>query len=83
MAAGSAYAGTVFLKGLLYVHLFFAVSTVCLWSATLYDAVRRFGRRPRPIAANSSHKKIAWISVADMVGTVVTGMMVYYYGFMN
>jgi len=81
MASQSPYYGTAFLEYLLYVHLFFAISTVILWSITYYFALKRFPSPPRPTAFSPTHRVMAWIAVADMGANVVTGLMVYYFGF--
>ncbi|HLJ11480.1 MAG TPA: DUF420 domain-containing protein [Planctomycetaceae bacterium] len=66
---------------LLYVHLFFAVSTVCLWTVTLTLALRRMPSPPAPCAHSRLHKPLGWLSAADITLTSVTGLLVYYYGF--
>lgn len=81
MAKDSAYYETAFLRNLLYVHLFFSISTVVIWLITYLTALRFFPRPPRPGAFSQTHKILGWVAVVDMVATVVTGLMVYYYGF--
>ncbi len=66
---------------LLYVHLFFAVSTVGLWAITLGLAHRRFGRGPLPGDHSRLHRRLGWLSTLDITATSVTGLLVYYYGF--
>jgi uncharacterized membrane protein YozB (DUF420 family) len=66
---------------LLAVHLFFAVSTVILWATTLTLALRRMPVPPAPCAHSSLHKRLGWLSAADITMTSVTGLLVYYYGF--
>ncbi|MBS0265620.1 MAG: DUF420 domain-containing protein [Planctomycetes bacterium] len=66
---------------LLYVHLFFAVSTVFLWGTTLVLAWRRIPSPPGPCAHSRQHKILGWLSAADITLTSVTGLLVYYYGF--
>lgn len=83
LAKDSAYMGTAFLKYLLAVHLCFSISTVFIWSFTYFMALKHF---PNPIAPSEfspKHKVMAWISVVDMIGTAITGLMVYYFGFMS
>jgi putative membrane protein len=67
---------------LLYVHLFFAVSTVFLWAITLILALKRMPRPPAPCEHSRLHKRLGWLSAADITLTSVTGLLVYYYGFM-
>lgn len=81
LAKNSPYAETLFLHRLLGVHLCFSVSTVFLWTSTIALALKLFPNPPGPSRFSPKHKAMAWIAVADMTGTVVTGLMVYYYGF--
>ncbi|MFN7805532.1 MAG: DUF420 domain-containing protein [Planctomycetaceae bacterium] len=69
-------------RWLLFVHLFFAISTVFLWTATVVLAWRRFPTPARPAAHSRLHKILGWLSALDITGTAVTGLLVYYYGFM-
>ncbi len=66
---------------LLYVHLFFAVSTVFLWATTLILALRRMPSPPHPCDHSRLHKRLGWLSATDITLTSVTGLLVYYYGF--
>jgi uncharacterized membrane protein YozB (DUF420 family) len=66
---------------LLYVHLFFAVSTVLLWATTLVLAVKRMPTPPAPCDHSRLHKRLGWLAATDITLTSVTGLMVYYYGF--
>jgi len=66
---------------LLSVHLFFAISTVCLWAVTLILALRRMPVPPGPSDHSRLHKLLGWLSAADITLTSVTGLLVYYYGF--
>lgn len=68
-------------RKLLYVHLFFAVTTVFLWAGTLTLALRRFPGPPGPSPHSRLHKLLGWLSAADITLTSVTGLLVYYYGF--
>ena len=81
MAKDSPYAQTAFLHNLLYIHLVFSISTVVLWLTTFVTALRYVPNPPAPSRFSRKHKFLAWISVGDLVATVVTGLMVYYYGF--
>lgn len=71
-----------FFWNVMYVHLFFAVTTVPLWATTLILAWRRFPSPPYPSAHSGLHKPLAWLSTIDITMTSVTGLAVYYYGFM-
>ena len=72
-----------FVKQLLYVHLFFAVSTVCLWSVTLRLALLRFPSPPEPAPHSPTHKLLGWLSALDLTLTSVTGLLFYYFAFMR
>lgn len=71
---------TFFYK-LLYVHLFFSVTTVFLWAATLILALRHIPNPPTPCAHSTLHKRLGWLSTVDITLTSVTGLLVYYFGF--
>jgi len=66
---------------LLYVHLFFAVSTVVLWATTLVLALKRMPTPPAPSEHSRLHKRLGWLAAADITLTSATGLMVYYFGF--
>jgi uncharacterized membrane protein YozB (DUF420 family) len=66
---------------LLVVHLFFAVSTVVLWATTLTLALKRIPNPPAPCDHSRLHKRLGWLSAVDITLTSITGLMVYYYGF--
>lgn len=66
----------------MYVHLFFAITTVPLWATTTILALKRFPSPPEPSEHSSLHKPLAWLSTIDITMTSLTGLAVYYYGFM-
>ena len=66
---------------LLYVHLFFAISTVVLWVATISLAMRRFRSPPEPGAHSRLHRRLGWLATLDITATSITGLLVYYFGF--
>lgn len=68
---------------LLYVHLFFAISTVGLWATTLSLALRRIPTPPGPCSHSRLHKRLGWLSAVDITLTSVTGLLVYYFGFVR
>ncbi|HEY3968422.1 MAG TPA: DUF420 domain-containing protein [Planctomycetaceae bacterium] len=68
-------------RTLLYVHLFFAISTVFLWGLTLALALRRIPSPPAPCAHSRWHRRLGWLSALDITLTSATGLLVYYYGF--
>jgi hypothetical protein len=68
---------------ILYVHLFFAITTVYLWFTTLTLALRRMPAPPAPCSHSRLHKLLGWFSVVDITLTSVTGLLVYYFGFVR
>jgi putative membrane protein len=78
-----AVAEKVFFYQLLYVHLFFAVTTVGLWATTLVLALRRIPCPPKPCEHSALHKRLGWLSAVDITLTSVTGLWVYYLGFVR
>lgn len=71
----------LFFDRLLAIHLVFAISTVVLWGLTLTLAWRRFSVPPRPGEHSALHKVLGWASAIDITLTSVTGLLVYYFGF--
>jgi len=65
----------------LYVHLFFAVSTVILWTVVVYRALRLFPNPPVPAAHSPQHIFWARLAAIDMFMTAVTGWIFYYLAF--
>lgn len=70
-------------RTMLWVHLFFAVSTPVLWGITLILAWKRFGRPPVPGPHSPWHRRLGWLSTVDLVMTSVTGLGFYYLAFMR
>lgn len=71
-----------FVRNVLYVHLFFAVTTPLLWGATITLALRRFPKPPRPGGHSRLHKTLGWLSTLDITLTSITGLLFYYVAFM-
>ncbi|NRA43454.1 MAG: DUF420 domain-containing protein [Oligoflexales bacterium] len=65
----------------LVIHLIFAISTVFLWIACIYGAIKKFTKPPRPSIYSPKHKLLGRLSVAGMFGTAVTGWIFYYVAF--
>ena len=72
-----------FIRKVLYVHLLFAISTPLLWAVTISLALSRFGNRPAPSAHSRWHKRLGWTSAIDLAMTSVTGLLFYYFAFVN
>lgn len=66
---------------LLAVHLVFAISTPFLWATTLTLALKRFSSPPAPGEHSRLHKRLGWLAAVDITLTAVTGLLVYYFGF--
>ena len=65
----------------LYVHLFFSISTVLLWIVVITRALRNFANPPVPSAHSAWHVRWARLAAYDMVLTAVTGWLFYYLAF--
>jgi putative membrane protein len=72
-----------FIRKVLYVHLLFAISTPFLWAVTISLALPRFGNPPAPSAHSRWHKRLGWTSAIDLAMTSVTGLVFYYFAFVN
>jgi len=68
--------------GLLRIHLGFAISTVVVWGLTVWLAWRRTPNPPQPSQHGRLHRTLGWLSALDLTATAVTGLLVYYRGFM-
>src|SRR5687768_2332853 len=66
---------------LLYVHLFFAISTTVLWIVTLITALREFPVPPRPGPASTRHRRLGRLAALGMYATSVTGWSFYWAAF--
>lgn len=69
-------------RGVLWVHLCFAVPTLVLWIWVIVQALRKFPSPPAPNTHSSAHKKTAWVATIGMVMTALTGWLFYYMAFM-
>ncbi len=65
----------------LWVHLFFAITTFVLWSVVLGRALMRFPRPPGPNGHSREHARWGTIAALDMVMTTVTGWIFYWMAF--
>lgn len=84
-AVESPYYGTTTEQGLvftvLYIHLFFAVTTAVLWTVVVARALRRFPSPPLPSEHSTSHVFWGRLAAIDMGMTTVTGWTFYYLAF--
>ena len=65
----------------LYVHLFFAISTPFIWGYTLIKAMRQFGNPVTLGAYASKHKRWGKISLAFLCLTSISGWIFFYLAF--
>jgi putative membrane protein len=75
------YPHTVF--AVLYIHLFFAVTTTGLWIAVITRALRHCPVPPTPGTHSPSHRFWGRLAAIDMTFTAVTGWVFYYVAFVS
>ena len=80
LAEASPYYET-WLNPVLYVHLFFAISTTILWIYTIVGALRHFAKDPVPNAYSAQHRRVARLAALTMCCTAVTGWTFYWMAF--
>jgi hypothetical protein len=80
-ATASPYWANGLVWKVLWVHLFFAVSTSLLWILVIFRAVRNFASPPIPGPHSRWHKRWGWIAAIDMVATSITGWTFYWLAF--
>ncbi len=68
---------------LLYIHLFFAITTPLMWAATMFLALKKFPSPPVPTEHSQLHKILGWSATIDLVLTSVTGLFWYYKAFIS
>ncbi|NOY40731.1 MAG: DUF420 domain-containing protein [Planctomycetes bacterium] len=76
---GGQPSGDVFLA--LWIHLFFAVTTVVLWIVVIFLAWRRFPNPPEPNSHSEFHRRWGKIAAVDMLLTSITGWVFYVLAF--
>ena len=67
----------------LYIHAFFAITTVILWPVVLIRAMLHFPRPAQPSAHSLSHLRWARLAAADLVMTAITGWIFYWVAFVS
>ncbi len=67
----------------LWIHLFFALTTVVLWIAVLVLALRRFPNPPLPNEHSPLHRRLGWLAAIDMLLTTITGWVFYVLAFVQ
>jgi len=79
--AAPSQVGMPTIKGLLWIHLFFAVPTPFLWVAVIWLGLSRFPSPPVPGKHSETHRKLGWIAAIGMLMTAITGWVFYYAAF--
>jgi putative membrane protein len=67
----------------LWIHLFFALTTVVLWPTVLVLALRRFPSPAAPSSHSASHRRWARLAAWDMFLTAVSGWVFYALAFVG
>ena len=65
----------------LWIHLFFATTTLALWLLIIVKALKHFPNPPRPDRHSSYHARWGMVAAIDMVLTAVTGWVFYVLAF--
>lgn len=67
----------------LWIHLFFALTTVVLWITVIVLALRRFPSPPLPNEHSTLHRRLGWLAAFDMLFTTITGWVFYVIAFVR
>lgn len=78
--AGSPYLGTPLLKWLLRIHVVVAVATTLLWLAIAVQAWRA-RMDLNPLAFSAAHRRRGYWVFAGVIFTAVSGVWLYWLGF--
>lgn len=79
--AASSYAGTGTLNFWIYLHTFFAITTLVVWTGLIVVSLRRFPSPPASGPFSGRHRFWGRIGMVWMLVTGVTSIPVYVYGF--
>lgn len=79
--AASSYAGTATLNAWIYLHTFFAITTVIVWIVLIVRSLRRFPKPPAPNDFSATHRAWGRIGMVWMLLTGITALPVYVYGY--
>lgn len=79
--AASSYAGTPTLNFWIYLHTFFAITTLVIWVALIALSLRRFPKPPAPNSFSGTHRLWGRIGMVWMLVTGLTSLPVYVYGY--
>ena len=81
MVEQSQFAGTAFLNGLIWFHLFASITTSLIWVGLVAFSLWKFASPPVPNKFSGIHKLFGKIGMLDMILTGITGVMLYVLGF--
>lgn len=79
LAADGSRSGVV--QVVLWVHLFFAITTAALWTVVIVRAWRNFPSPAAPNEHSAWHRRWAKLAAVDMIATSVTGWTFYWLAF--
>lgn len=79
--SGSSYAGTATLDFWIYLHTFFAITTLLVWTGLIVMSLRRFPSPPIPGPFSGIHRFWGRLGMVWMLVTGVTSLPVYIFGF--
>jgi uncharacterized membrane protein YozB (DUF420 family) len=80
-AAPSPYYGGQWVLYCLWIHIFFAATTLALWVYTIAGALRHFPSPPQPGPYSPRHIFWARLAAIDMALTAVSGWIFYWMAF--
>jgi uncharacterized membrane protein YozB (DUF420 family) len=66
----------------LWIHLFFALTTVVLWIVVIARGLWHFPNPPLPNEHSPFHRRFGWLAAIDMLLTTITGWVFYVLAFM-
>ena len=81
MVKASQFAGTTFLNGLIWFHMFVSITTSFIWIGLVAFSLWKFASPPVPNKFSRVHKLFGKIGMIDMILTGITGVMLYVLGF--
>ena len=81
MVEQSQFAGTGFLNGLIWFHMFASITTSLIWIGLVAFSLWKFASPPLPNSFSGTHKLFGKIGMIDMILTGITGVMLYVLGF--
>jgi hypothetical protein len=80
ITASSPYAGTTVLNTWIWVHTAFAISSTVVWLGLVIASLVKFPNPPLP-AAFPTHRHFGRLGMILMLGSGLTAIPMYYYGF--